>query len=128
MAKLKQKEDLSKESVVQEYKSSDDLQEAVEQVTSNYVGEGFDLCKKQIVHLHPELDIQNIQIDPELVEEENDKLVDSPLPSQQTDQCIFCWRDQCNPDLNKMYFFLHITITFASLSQQSICFCWRYYD
>ncbi|GFZ16787.1 hypothetical protein Acr_26g0000570 [Actinidia rufa] len=40
------------------------------EVASKYFGKGFDLCKKQIGHLHSALDIQDLQIHPELVEED----------------------------------------------------------
>ncbi|GFY85266.1 hypothetical protein Acr_04g0000040 [Actinidia rufa] len=63
---LKVKEVLTKKSIIEEYKSSDDFQEAMEQVASRYFGEGFDLCKKQVEHLYLELDLQDMQIDDEL--------------------------------------------------------------
>ena len=61
---LREKEVLAKESVVEEYKSSDDFQKAMEQAAFKYFDEGFNLFKKQIKHLHSELDIQDLQIDP----------------------------------------------------------------
>ncbi|GFS37381.1 hypothetical protein Acr_00g0051650 [Actinidia rufa] len=63
---------LAKESTVQEYKSLDDFHEAVEWAASKFYGEGFDMCKKQIGRLHPELDIQGLQIDAELAKEEEE--------------------------------------------------------
>ena len=52
-------------------------------ITSSYFGEGFYLYKKQIGLLHPNLDIQDLQIDPDLVKEDDEKekgkLDDNPL-------------------------------------------------
>ena len=45
----------------------------MEQPASRYFGEGFDLCKKQIGRLHPEIDIQDMEIDHELAQEEEDE-------------------------------------------------------
>ena len=45
----------------------------VEQATSKYFGEGFDLCKREIVRLHLELDIQDLEIDDELAKEGEDE-------------------------------------------------------
>ena len=76
---------LAKKSAIEEFKSSDDFQEVVEQATSKYFGEGFDLCKKKISILHPDLDILDIQIDPDLVdedEEEEKNVTDTNLPQQ----------------------------------------------
>ncbi|GFY87128.1 hypothetical protein Acr_05g0007670 [Actinidia rufa] len=60
--------------------------EAVEWATSKFYDKSFDLCKKQIGHLHAKLDIQDLQIDPELVMEvegeEKGKLDDSPSPNR----------------------------------------------
>ena len=70
-------------SAVEEFKSLDDFKEAMEKATSSYFGESFDLCKKQIGLLHPNLDIQDLQIDPDLVEEDveekKDELDTNPL-------------------------------------------------
>ncbi|GFZ21595.1 hypothetical protein Acr_29g0007570 [Actinidia rufa] len=41
----------------------------VELAASRYFGEGFDLCKKQVGHLHPELNIQDLEIDDKLAKE-----------------------------------------------------------
>ncbi|GFS32018.1 hypothetical protein Acr_00g0020440 [Actinidia rufa] len=73
VADLKDKSVLAKKSAIEEYKSSDDFQEVVEQVTSKYFGEGFNLYKKQIGRLHPDLDIQDMGIDAELTEEEEEE-------------------------------------------------------
>ena len=44
----------------------------MKKVASKYFGKGFDLCKKQIGRLHPELDIQDLQINTDLVKEEEE--------------------------------------------------------
>ena len=72
IADLKVNEVLAKMSSIEEYKSSYDFQEAVEQAASRYFGEGFNLCKKQIGHLHLELDMQDMEIDSELAREEEE--------------------------------------------------------
>ncbi|GFS32961.1 hypothetical protein Acr_00g0025600 [Actinidia rufa] len=72
IAELKKQSVLTKESVIEEYKSSDDFYEVVELATSRYFGEGFDFCKKKIGCLHPDLDIYDIGIDADLVEEEEE--------------------------------------------------------
>ncbi|GFZ21567.1 hypothetical protein Acr_29g0007290 [Actinidia rufa] len=42
--------------------TSDKIGEAVEWAASKFFDKGFDLCKKKIVRLYPELDIQDLQI------------------------------------------------------------------
>ena len=42
------------------------------QVAYKYFGKGFDLCKKQTGLLHPELDIQGLEIDYKLALEEDE--------------------------------------------------------
>ncbi|GFY85818.1 hypothetical protein Acr_04g0005560 [Actinidia rufa] len=73
VADLKKNEALAKKSSIEEYKSSDDFWEAVEFTTSKYFGEGFDFCKRQIGHLHLNLDIQDMGIDAKLLEKEEDE-------------------------------------------------------
>ncbi|GFZ17082.1 hypothetical protein Acr_26g0003520 [Actinidia rufa] len=53
--------------------SSDDFLKAVEFTASKYFGKGFDFCKRQISHLHPDLDIHGMGIDTDLLEEEKEK-------------------------------------------------------
>ncbi|GFY91662.1 hypothetical protein Acr_08g0000580 [Actinidia rufa] len=86
MAEMREKEALIKRyyaSAVEEFKSSDDFKETMEKAASLYFGEGFDLCKKQIGFFYPNLDIQDLPIDPDLVkedeEEEKDGLDTNPL-------------------------------------------------
>ncbi|GFS42084.1 hypothetical protein Acr_00g0078020 [Actinidia rufa] len=48
--------ELKKKAIV-EFKALDEFQEVVEFKASKYFGEGFDFYKRQISHLHPDLDI-----------------------------------------------------------------------
>ena len=41
-------------------------------MASKYLGEGFDFCKRQIGHLYPNLDIQGMGIDADMLEEEEE--------------------------------------------------------
>ena len=66
MAKLKKK-------AIEEHKSLDNFQEAVEFTASKYFGEGFDFCKSQIDCLHPDLDIQDMRIDAQMHKEEEEE-------------------------------------------------------
>ena len=92
VAELKENEPLTKESAVEEYKPSNDFQEVVAKTTSTYFSEGFELCKKHIGLFHPNLDIQDLQINLEMADEEEDEengdLVNNPSP-QQASQCNF---------------------------------------
>ena len=72
MAKMRRKNVLSKTSAINEFKSLNEYKEAMEGAISSQFGKGFDLCKKQIGILHPNLDIKDLQINPNLVEEEED--------------------------------------------------------
>ncbi|GFY87566.1 hypothetical protein Acr_05g0012050 [Actinidia rufa] len=73
MTEIKAESVLAKNSAIEEYKDSDDFYEAVEWEASQFYGKGFDMCKKQIRCLHPELDIQDLQINTDLVEEEEEE-------------------------------------------------------
>ena len=84
VAELKWKEAITKESTIEVYKALNDFQEIMEQITSKYFGEGFDLCYKQINRLHLELGIQDIQINLELAEEEKQDQDTGPLSPQAT--------------------------------------------
>ncbi|GFZ00196.1 hypothetical protein Acr_13g0015950 [Actinidia rufa] len=69
IVELKKKEVLDKKFTIQEYKSFDDFQEEVKKAASKYFGDGFDLCKKQVGRFHPELNIEDLEIDDELAKE-----------------------------------------------------------
>ncbi|GFZ14574.1 hypothetical protein Acr_24g0007640 [Actinidia rufa] len=73
VAELKKKEALIKKLVIEKYKSLDDFYEAVEFVAFRYFGESFDFYKRQISRLHPDLDIQDMRIDAELLEKEEEE-------------------------------------------------------
>ena len=60
MAEMKRRETLSKTSEIYEFKALDEYKEAVEEATFLYFGKGFNLCRKQISTLHPDLDIHNL--------------------------------------------------------------------
>ena len=75
MAELKKQQTLSKKSIVEEFKSLNDLQEVVEFSVFKYFGEGFDFFKRQIAHHHPNLgiDLQGMGIDADLLEDEEEE-------------------------------------------------------
>ena len=54
---LRVRMDHARKLAVEEYKSSSDFSEAVESSSSKYFGEGFDFCKRQLRHHHPDLAI-----------------------------------------------------------------------
>ncbi|GFZ01053.1 hypothetical protein Acr_14g0006880 [Actinidia rufa] len=72
VAELKKNEALAKKKAVEEYKASKDFQEAVENASSKYFGEGFDFCKRQLARHHPNLgiDLDNMGLGHDLLEEE----------------------------------------------------------
>ena len=96
VAELKRKEKEVAEAVVEhakmlavtEFKASEEYGEALTLEASRYYGEGFDLCKKQIKLRFPDLDIDNMEIDPNLAEEGDGDgkvdgdatLVEDPIP------------------------------------------------
>ncbi|GFY96704.1 hypothetical protein Acr_11g0010250 [Actinidia rufa] len=53
---------------------------------SRYFGDGFDFCKRQIYHLHPELDIQGMKIGVDLFEEEKEEEKDGELDNSPAPQ------------------------------------------
>ena len=57
VAELEKQWALVKKSIIEEFKSSDDFQEAVVISASAYFGEGFNFYKRQLAHHHPNLDI-----------------------------------------------------------------------
>ncbi|GFS32985.1 hypothetical protein Acr_00g0025730 [Actinidia rufa] len=63
---------LTKKIAIEEFKSSEDFQEAVEATASKYFGEGFDIYKRQIAHHNPDLgfDLEGMSIDHNLLKEE----------------------------------------------------------
>ncbi|GFS32914.1 hypothetical protein Acr_00g0025310 [Actinidia rufa] len=73
LAELKKGEALAKRRAIEEFKSSDDFQGAVEFTSSKYFGENFDFCKRQLVRLYLNLNIQDMGIDADLLKEEEKK-------------------------------------------------------
>ena len=72
LAVLKKKEAFAKKKAIEEFKSSDDFQKAMVTSASNYFGECFDFCKKQLAHYHPNIgiDLDNMEMDHNLFEKE----------------------------------------------------------
>ena len=67
MAKLEEKEVLVKKKAIEEFKSSDDFQEAVVTLASSYFGEGFKDTQLTII---PTLALTLMYMDRKLLEEE----------------------------------------------------------
>ena len=78
MAEMRRRETLAKTSAIDEFKASEEYKEALEWAASSYFDEGFDLCKKQINILYPNLDIHDHYIDPNLVDEDEEEEKDVP--------------------------------------------------
>ena len=62
----------AKKLAIEEFKSSNDFQEAVELTTSKYFGEGFNFCKRQLACHHSDLGInlEDMSIDQDLLKKE----------------------------------------------------------
>ena len=72
VARLEAEMVVLKKNVIAEFKASNEFQEAVEFIASRYFDEGFDFCKRQISRFHPDLDIQSMGIEADMLEEEED--------------------------------------------------------
>ena len=72
VAKLEKQQAFSKKLAIEEFKSSEDFKDFVESETSKYFGEGFDFCKRQLAHHHPNLGIylDDMDKDRELLKKE----------------------------------------------------------
>ena len=68
--------DLAKGSAVAEFKAFEEYSENLTLEASRIYGEGFDLCEKQITLHFPDLDIDDMEIDPDLAEEIDEGEVD----------------------------------------------------
>ena len=68
---LREALDKSKDSAVEEFKSSSEFMGAVEDAASKYFGEGFNFCKVQLRRHHPDLavDLEGTVVDQDLLEE-----------------------------------------------------------
>ena len=71
---LRKNEAFAKEKAVKEFKYSENFQEAIEDASSKYFGEGFDFCKRQLAGHHPNLgiDLDNMGLDHDLLEEKEE--------------------------------------------------------
>ncbi|GFY97471.1 hypothetical protein Acr_12g0000120 [Actinidia rufa] len=68
MAKLKMREIIAKKLAIDDFKASEEYKETVKGAASSYFGETFDQCKKQINLLFSDLDVNDRQMDPYLVD------------------------------------------------------------
>ena len=57
VAELKRNEALANKKAFEDFKSSNDFQEAVVTSTSAYLSEGFNFCKRKLAYHHPNLGI-----------------------------------------------------------------------
>ncbi|GFY92443.1 hypothetical protein Acr_08g0008390 [Actinidia rufa] len=66
------KEARIKKLIVEKFKSSEDFQEAVEDVSSKYFSEGINFFKRRLAHHHPNLgiDLDGMDMDRDLLEKE----------------------------------------------------------
>ncbi|GFS33729.1 hypothetical protein Acr_00g0030260 [Actinidia rufa] len=76
VVELKGKENLAKNLAVDEFKASKECKEAVEEETFLYFDEGFNLCKKYFSLRFPNLDIDDMEINPDLAKGDKDAKVD----------------------------------------------------
>ena len=69
---LKRNEALAWSRILKKFRSLEDYQEEVEIAAFKYFGKGFDFCKRQLDHHHPNLgiDLDNMDIDCEMLEKE----------------------------------------------------------
>ena len=75
MAELEKREALAKKKTIEKFKFSDNFHEAVVTSASTYFGEGFNFCKRQLAHHHPNLgiDLDSMDMDGDLLEVEKAK-------------------------------------------------------
>ena len=67
---MKKNEALAKKLDITKFKSSNDFQDAIEFMASKNFVKGFDFCKGQLGSLHPDLDIQDMGINAQMLKEE----------------------------------------------------------
>ena len=72
VVRLKKQMAHAKKLAIEEFKSSNDFQDAVELIAYKYFGEGFEFCKRQLARHHPKLGInlEDMGIDQDLLEDE----------------------------------------------------------
>ncbi|GFZ19567.1 hypothetical protein Acr_28g0002720 [Actinidia rufa] len=75
VADLEKSQALAKGRIIIEFKESEDYQEALMGSSSSYFGDGFDFCKRTLVHHHPDLGINldDMEMDQEFLEKEEAK-------------------------------------------------------
>ena len=75
VAELKRNEALANKKAFEDFKSSNDFQEAVVTSTSAYLSEGFNFCKRKLAYHHPNLgiDLDSMEMDWDLIEQEKAK-------------------------------------------------------
>ncbi|GFY87132.1 hypothetical protein Acr_05g0007710 [Actinidia rufa] len=69
---VKDGKDRHKKLAIEEFKSSDDFKEVVIDSAATYFSEGFEFCKRQLLHQYPNLgiDVASMEMDVDFVEEE----------------------------------------------------------
>ena len=75
LAELKRNKALAKKKTVEDFKSSNEFQEAVITLASAYFGKDFDFCKRQLAYYHPNIgiDLDSMEMDRDLIEREKAK-------------------------------------------------------
>ncbi|GFZ18323.1 hypothetical protein Acr_27g0000620 [Actinidia rufa] len=68
----KKSQSLTQGRIIAAFKESDDFLEAVRGSASSYFGDGFDFCKRQLVHQYPDLgvDLEDVEMDHEFFAKE----------------------------------------------------------
>lgn len=86
VVELKKNEILTKKKAVEEYKSSEIFQEAVESIASKYFSEGFNFYKGQLAHYHPNLgiDLDGMGLDHDVLKEVEDDVKDEEVKRRAT--------------------------------------------
>ncbi|GFZ08897.1 hypothetical protein Acr_20g0007050 [Actinidia rufa] len=74
VAELTSKLAKAKELAIEEFKSSEDFKVEVTDSAATYFSEGFEFCKRQLLHQFPNLgvDVANLEMDPGFAEEEEE--------------------------------------------------------
>ncbi|GFY97474.1 hypothetical protein Acr_12g0000150 [Actinidia rufa] len=68
MVKLKMREIIAKKLATDDFKASEEYKEIIKGAASSYFGETSDQCKKQINLLFSDLDVNDRQMDPNLID------------------------------------------------------------
>ncbi|GFZ04575.1 hypothetical protein Acr_17g0001470 [Actinidia rufa] len=72
ISELEKSQSLTQGRIIAAFKESDDFLEAMRGSTSSYFGNGFDFCKRQLVHQYPNLgvDLEDVEMDHEFLAKE----------------------------------------------------------